>query len=339
MHQVRYIRDEGYERCYQEGFRINSVPPDWYTCMHCMSQGHFRAVCPRLRPSSREGPAFCPVGDVHFYEPPEEEAPVHAGFRCSRCITQPGGGECTKQALISLLVKLEQPIGAQMSPRRGVAESKELRQTLAGLELPVLQASTSLARATGEELAQVEEAFIRGPRHSKAVPDMPDDTVHLCDACFGGLPAGARAGFAQTLRPLGLIGRGQAAYAEAVSVADRPRRVAANNDKEFKEKAMLLYFTRQVEPEPEPEPEDAEPVGVLPPPAMWDGAPWPYGPPPCPRPPGAVKRPSRSLAFSCENPFCIGLLYGRAGRLTAKNGGFPAGQWWWSARARWSTST
>ena len=40
---------------------------------------------------------------------------------------------------------------------------------------------------------------------------------------------------------------------------------------------------RQVEPEPEPEPEDAEPVGALPPPAMWDDAPWPYGPPPCPR--------------------------------------------------------
>ena len=35
-------------------------------------------------------------------------------------------------------------------------------------------------------------------------------------------------------------GWGQVAYAEAVSVAARPRRVAANNDKEFKEKAMLL---------------------------------------------------------------------------------------------------
>jgi hypothetical protein len=29
-------------------------------------------------------------------------------------------------------------------------------------------------------------------------------------------------------------------YAEAVLVADWPRRVAANNNKEFKEKAMLL---------------------------------------------------------------------------------------------------
>ena len=35
----------------------------------------------------------------------------------------------------------------------------------------------------------------------------------------------------------------------------------------------------------------------------------------------------------------MALLYGRAGRLTAKNGGFRPGQWWWSARARWSTST
>jgi hypothetical protein len=30
---------------------------------------------------------------------------------------------------------------------------------------------------------------------------------------------------------------------------------------------------------------------------------------------------------------CMGLLYGRAGRLTAKNGGFRPGQWW-STRAR-----
>ena len=35
-----------------------------------------------------------------------------------------------------------------------------------------------------------------------------------------------------------------------------------------------------------------------------------------PRPPGAVQRPQRSLAFSNENPFCMGLLYGRTGRLT-----------------------
>jgi hypothetical protein len=32
------------------------------------------------------------------------------------------------------------------------------------------------------------------------------------------------------------------------------------------------------------------------------------------------------LAFSYENPFCVGLLYGRAGRLTAENGGFRPGQ-------------
>jgi hypothetical protein len=40
----------------------------------------------------------------------------------------------------------------------------------------------------------------------------------------------------------------------------------------------------------------------------------------CPRPPGAVKR--RSLAFSYENTFSMGLLYGRAGRLTPQNGSF-----------------
>jgi hypothetical protein len=32
------------------------------------------------------------------------------------------------------------------------------------------------------------------------------------------------------------------------------------------------------------------------------------------------------LAFSYVNRFCMGLLYGRAGRLTAKNGGFRRGQ-------------
>jgi hypothetical protein len=40
-------------------------------------------------------------------------------------------------------------------------------------------------------------------------------------------------------------------------------------------------------------------------------------------PPGAFKR---SFAFSLVNRFCMGLLYGRAGRLTAKNGGFRSGQ-------------
>ena len=37
-------------------------------------------------------------------------------------------------------------------------------------------------------------------------------------------------------------------------------------------------------------------------------------------------RLSALAAFSYENPFCMGLLYGRAGRLTAKNGGFRRGQ-------------
>jgi hypothetical protein len=45
-----------------------------------------------------------------------------------------------------------------------------------------------------------------------------------------------------------------------------------------------------------------------------------------PRPPGAVKRPWRSLVFSYENSFYMGLLRGRAGRLTAQNGGFRPGQ-------------
>jgi hypothetical protein len=46
----------------------------------------------------------------------------------------------------------------------------------------------------------------------------------------------------------------------------------------------------------------------------------------CPRPPGAFKRPYRSLAFPYENPFCMALLYGRAGRLTTLFGGFRPGQ-------------
>jgi hypothetical protein len=33
-----------------------------------------------------------------------------------------------------------------------------------------------------------------------------------------------------------------------------------------------------------------------------------------------------ALAFPYENPFCMRLLYGRAGRLTAQNGGFRPGQ-------------
>ena len=47
----------------------------------------------------------------------------------------------------------------------------------------------------------------------------------------------------------------------------------------------------------------------------------------CRRRPGAVKRPQRSLAFSYENQFCMGLLYGRARRLTALFGVFRPGQW------------
>ena len=46
----------------------------------------------------------------------------------------------------------------------------------------------------------------------------------------------------------------------------------------------------------------------------------------CPRLPGAVKRPQRSLVFSIEDQFCMALLYGRAGRLTALFGGFGPGQ-------------
>jgi hypothetical protein len=41
-------------------------------------------------------------------------------------------------------------------------------------------------------------------------------------------------------------------------------------------------------------------------------------------PAGAFKRP---LAFFYVNRFCMGLLHGRAGRLTAENGGFRSGQW------------
>jgi hypothetical protein len=43
-----------------------------------------------------------------------------------------------------------------------------------------------------------------------------------------------------------------------------------------------------------------------------------------PGPPGAVKRPH--AAFSDINRVSMALLYGRAGRLTAKNGGFRPGQ-------------
>jgi hypothetical protein len=47
--------------------------------------------------------------------------------------------------------------------------------------------------------------------------------------------------------------------------------------------------------------------------------------------PGAVKRPWR---FSYVNRFSMALLYGRAGRLTAENGGFRPGQWCSRARSR-----
>ena len=46
----------------------------------------------------------------------------------------------------------------------------------------------------------------------------------------------------------------------------------------------------------------------------------------CPRPPGAVKCPQHSLVFSIEDLFCMALLYGRAGRLTALLGVFRPGQ-------------
>eukprot|EP01051_Picozoa_sp_SAG22_P002647 SAG22_NODE_120_length_19227_cov_7.584013_11_plen_483_part_00 len=71
--QVRMVVDPEFERCRAEsGLRVTSEPPDWYTCFHCMQKGHFRAVCPRMRPSTRERPALCPVGEVEFREGPEE---------------------------------------------------------------------------------------------------------------------------------------------------------------------------------------------------------------------------------------------------------------------------
>ena len=48
----------------------------------------------------------------------------------------------------------------------------------------------------------------------------------------------------------------------------------------------------------------------------------------CPGPDGAFKRP----AFPTVNRFSMAPLYGRAGRLTAKNGGFWHGQSWWCCR-------
>jgi hypothetical protein len=40
-----------------------------------------------------------------------------------------------------------------------------------------------------------------------------------------------------------------------------------------------------------------------------------------PGPPGVGQAPA---AFAAANPFCVAVLYGRAGRLTAQNGYFPA---------------
>jgi hypothetical protein len=42
--------------------------------------------------------------------------------------------------------------------------------------------------------------------------------------------------------------------------------------------------------------------------------------------PGRFKRPWRPAALPYANRFWMGLLYGRAGRLTAQNGGFRRGQ-------------
>ena len=42
--------------------------------------------------------------------------------------------------------------------------------------------------------------------------------------------------------------------------------------------------------------------------------------------PGSPGGGEAPLAFPCVNRFCMGLLYGRAGRLNAKNGGFRRGQ-------------
>jgi hypothetical protein len=42
-----------------------------------------------------------------------------------------------------------------------------------------------------------------------------------------------------------------------------------------------------------------------------------------PGPPGGVQT---TFAFCIVNPICMALLHGRAGRLTAHNGGFRPGQ-------------
>jgi hypothetical protein len=60
--KVRY--DPDFELCRQtSGALVTSLPPEWYTCLYCRAEGeHFRAVCPRLRPTSRDGPQFDLVG-------------------------------------------------------------------------------------------------------------------------------------------------------------------------------------------------------------------------------------------------------------------------------------
>jgi hypothetical protein len=49
-----------------------------------------------------------------------------------------------------------------------------------------------------------------------------------------------------------------------------------------------------------------------------------------PGPPRAFK----PFAFPTSNQCCVAFFYGRAGRLTAENGGFRPGQAWWRLSSR-----
>jgi hypothetical protein len=55
----------------------------------------------------------------------------------------------------------------------------------------------------------------------------------------------------------------------------------------------------------------------------------------CPGPPGHVS----ALSVFHSKSICMGLLYGRAGRLTAENGGFRPGQFCSTATQRGSGAT
>jgi hypothetical protein len=54
----KMVGDPDFERCRQQsGLQATSQPPGWYTCLYCNAAGaHFRAVCPRQRPTTRGGP-------------------------------------------------------------------------------------------------------------------------------------------------------------------------------------------------------------------------------------------------------------------------------------------